>query len=62
MSLKQLVVLSIIIFLSIVFWIVFDLYHVATVTTITPTQEAQVKPLTPTFDNDIIGKIKNRMR
>ena len=48
--------------MSIVFWLVFDLYHASTTTTITPVQEVQIIPLTPTFDSDIIGKIKLRSK
>lgn len=62
MNHKQLLIISIIIFLSIVSWIAFDIYHAANATSITTTQLEQVKPLTPFFDSDIILKIKSRER
>ena len=62
MNLKQLVIISLILFLSIVAWIAFDIYHVSVTTSVTALQMEQVAPLTPNFDSDIILKIKSRER
>ncbi len=62
MNSKQLLIIVIIFFLSIVAWIAFDIYHATTASVVTAAQEEQIKPLTPTFDGDIILKIKSRER
>ncbi len=62
MNLKQLAVISLILFLSIVAWVSFDIYHASVTSSVTAIQQEQVAPLTPVFDNDIILKIKSRER
>lgn len=60
MNRKELLILALVIFLSIVTWIVFDIYRAKTISTIPEKNLRQVVPLTPTFDNDTIRKLKNR--
>lgn len=60
MNNKELLIIAVIIFLSIVFWIAFDIYHASHQSSVTPQEQEQIRPLTPTFDNDIILKIKSR--
>lgn len=50
-------ILSILTLFTVLSWIVYDVYHAATKTTITPVQKELMKPLTPTFDHDTIVKI-----
>lgn len=60
MNRKELFILTLVIFLSIVIWIVFDIHRAKTISTISEKNLRQVVPLTPTFDNDTIRKLKNR--
>ena len=60
MNRKEIVILSVITFLTVLVWIFFGIYHAKKTSTITPAQLKQVVPLTPTFDNDIIRKLKSR--
>ena len=60
MSSKDLLILSIFTFITVVAWIVFDVHHAATTSTITPLQKELIEPLEPTFDQEIILKLKKR--
>ena len=60
MTNKDLLLLSIFTFLTVLAWIVFDAYHAAVTTTVTPTEKKLMEPLTPTFDRQIILKLKER--
>lgn len=60
MDRKEITILALIIFLSVVAWIAFGVYHAKTHLTISEKELRQVVPLTPTFDNDIIRKLKSR--
>lgn len=58
MSNKQVLYLSIFTLLTVVAWIVFDLFHATTTSTITPIQEKLIAPLNPTFETEIISRLK----
>lgn len=60
MNRKEVAILAMIIFLSVVAWIAFDIYHTRSKETISPKELQQVVPLTPTFDNDILKGLKVR--
>ncbi len=60
MNRKEFFVLTLITFFTVIAWIIFDLYHAKLTSTISVNQKRQIVPLTPTFDNDIIKKLKNR--
>lgn len=60
MNRKEIVILSIAIFLTVIAWIIFGVYHTKTTSTVTQKELRQVVPLTPNFDNDIIKKLKSR--
>jgi len=60
MNRKEAVILSIIFFFTVIAWIAFDIYHTHRQTTITTVQMEEVKPLTPSFDNDIINTLVGR--
>lgn len=60
MNRKEALILSLIIFLSVIAWIYFGVEHVRTTSTISQQSLRQVVPLTPNFDNDIIRKLKGR--
>ena len=60
MDRKEIAILAIIIFLTVIAWVIFGISHAKNTTTITQKELRQVVPLTPSFDNDIIKKIKSR--
>ncbi len=60
MNRKEIAILSIIIFLTVIAWVIFGISHARNTTTITQKDLRQVVPLTPSFDNDIIKKMKSR--
>jgi len=60
MNRKELAIIAIVIFLTVTAWIVFELYHAKNTNTVSQKELRQVTPLTPTFDNDIINRLKSR--
>ncbi len=60
MNRKEIVILSLITFLTVIAWITFGIYHAKTSSTLTKSQLTKIIPLTPTFDNDIIKKLNDR--
>lgn len=57
MSGKELLILSIITLSTVISWIVYDVYHAATKSTVTTVQTELMKPLTPSFDHETIIRI-----
>lgn len=57
MNRKELFVLAIFTLFTVLSWIIYDVYHAATTSTITAVQKELMKPLTPTFNHDTIVKI-----
>lgn len=62
MNRKELFVLALIIFLTVVAWIAFGIYHANSTSTKTEKELREVVPLTPIFDHDIIDSIEKRER
>ncbi len=60
MSSKDWLVLSIITFLTVAGWTVYEIYHAAITSTITPVQEEMTKPLDPNFDLDTLRDLQSR--
>jgi hypothetical protein len=60
MNRKEATILALIIFSTVVAWIVFGIFHAQTTSTVSVVQIKEITPLTPTFDNDIISKLSNR--
>ena len=60
MNRRELALLSIITFLTVIAWIVFGIYHARSTSIVSKTQKLQVVPLTPVFDDDIIRQLKGR--
>lgn len=57
MNNKEILILALLTLFTVLSWIIYDVYHAATTSTITPVQQELMKPLTPTFDHDTIVKI-----
>lgn len=49
-----------IVFATVIAWIVFGIYHARNKTIITTEEAKEIVPLTPTFDNDIINSLSTR--
>lgn len=60
MNRKEIAILAIIIFLTVVAWVIFGVYNAKNTSTVTQKELRQVVPLTPNFDSDIIKKLKSR--
>ena len=60
MNRKELAVIALITFMTVIAWIIFGISHARNTTSITELQRNEVVPLTPTFDNDIIKQLTTR--
>lgn len=60
MSSKDLLILSFLTFITVVAWIIFDIHHEMTASTITPVQQELMKPLKPGFDQEVILNLRER--
>lgn len=60
MSNKDWLMLSIVTFLTAAAWTVYEVYHQAVASTITPVQQEITKPLDPTFDLDTLKALEGR--
>lgn len=60
MSNKDWLLLSVITFLAVASWTIYDIYHAAVTSTITPVQSEMIKPLNPTFDLDTLNTLQSR--
>lgn len=57
---KELLYFSIVTFLVVVAWIISDIHHALTTSTITSVQAEMMEPLTPRFDHEVILRILER--
>lgn len=60
MLIKELFYFSIVTFLVVLSWIIFDVYHAVTTSTVTKVQQEAMTELNPTFDHEVILKILER--
>lgn len=60
MSSRELLVLSILTFLTVVAWIVSEAYHASVASTLTEVERKLMEPLKPTFDQQVINQLKER--
>lgn len=60
MNRKELAIIAAILFLTVIAWIAFGIFHAKTASTVSEKELRQVVPLTPSFDNDIIKKLQSR--
>lgn len=60
MSNKDLLLLSIITFITVVAWIVSDAYHASVISTVTAVEKKLMEPLNPTFDKEVIARLKEK--
>ncbi len=57
---RDMFILSLFSLITIVAWIVFDVYHAATTSQITPVQQELMTPVNPVFDTSVIQELKNQ--
>lgn len=60
MNRRELFIIAIITFLTVIAWVGFGVFHARTTSTISQKEKQEVVPLTPTFDNDIIRQLQTR--
>ena len=60
MNRREVFMIAIITFFTVIAWIVFGVFHARTTSTISQKEKQEVVPLTPTFDNDIIRQLQAR--
>jgi hypothetical protein len=60
MNRRELALVSIITFFTVIAWIIFSIYHTKTASNMEGVKSFDLAPLTPQFDNDIISSLKNR--
>lgn len=59
---KDILYISISSFVLVALWVGFNLYHAYATSTITPDLELQIQPIDPTFNTQLIQKLKNRQK
>mgnify|MGYP001594102133 CR=1 FL=1 len=60
MNRKEIAILALIVFFTVIAWILFGIFHARSTSSVTSIQLKEVVPLTPTFDNDIIKQLIKR--
>lgn len=60
MNRKEVAIIGVITFATVLVWIMFGVSHAQQTTIISSEQQAEIVPLTPTFDNDIIKTLSLR--
>ena len=60
MNSRDALLLSILTFVTALGWLVLDVYHASIDSTISPEVEAQLSPVTPTFEKDVVQSLKSR--
>lgn len=60
MTSKDLLLLSIFTFLTVLAWIIYDAYHAFSTSTLTTVEKKLAEPLNPSFDKAIIFNLKEK--
>ena len=60
MNSKDWLIISILTFLTVAVWTVYDVYHTAVTSTVTTVQQELVKPLTPEFDRKTLFMLRDK--
>lgn len=60
MSSKDWLILSILTFLTVATWAIYDIYHTVVTSTITPVQKELIKPLDADFDTETLLLLKQK--
>lgn len=55
---KDIFILSLLTFITVVAWVLFDIHHANTTNTIKPPIKKLLKPLSPNLDVDLIRELK----
>jgi len=62
MKRKDILIILVLLFISIVAWIGGNIYHSIANSTISETLNRDISPITPTFDTQTINKLKQRQK
>lgn len=60
MNRKELYIMAIITFFTVIAWIIFGLFHARNTSNVKDLDLGTITPLTATFDSDIINQLNNR--
>lgn len=60
MKSKDLLILSILTFVTVIIWVLADAWHAYVTSTITASLQQTIKPLTPKLDTSVIELLKKR--
>lgn len=60
MNSKDILFISIITFLTTVAWTIYDIYHTAVTSTITPVQRELIKPIKAGFDQETLELLRTK--
>jgi len=60
MKRREIIVILTSIFILVITWIAFNVYHYSVTSTITPATEIQIRPINPSFDISVIDALKKR--
>lgn len=55
---KDIFILSLLTFITVVTWVIFDIHHASTMNTIKPPIEELLDPLSSSLDTDLIKELK----
>jgi|GEM_PF-1375011 len=61
MSNKEILILSIFTFITVLLWTFFEAYHTYTESTVPKSLQEQIQPITPTLKKDVINSLRVRL-
>lgn len=59
---KELLILSLVTFVTVVLWIIFEVNHARITTTISPETQEEIKSFDPAFDDQLIKQITENQK
>lgn len=62
MKQRDLILIAVFTFITVVAWIIFGVYHTRVTSTITPALQQRIEPIEPRFDTRVIDSIKNERK
>lgn len=60
MNSRDSLILAILTFITVIVWIASDIYHASVTSTLTDVEKKLMEPLNPSFDQQVINKLKER--
>ena len=60
MNSRDSLILAVLTFITVIVWIASDIYHASVTSTLTDVEKKLMVPLDPSFDQQVINKLKER--